>query len=98
MLHVKSNIFTTLVSVDWHIDNLCDVLLLSQAMFGIFPICGLRHLNSAQLSFKYRSFSFIYSMLIQCGIVLMFTTSIYKQLNSRIEYSKAGKRRIWFCF
>lgn len=62
-------------------------------MFGIFPVGGLRHRDSTRLSFKVKSFCFIYSMLVQCGIALMFTTSIYKQLNSRIEYTKVGKCR-----
>lgn len=66
------------------------VILLSQTLFGIFPVSGLRHGDSSQLSFKYKSILFIYTLLVQCGIVLMFTTSIYKQLNSRIEYTKVG--------
>lgn len=67
------------------------VIFTSQMIFGIFPVCGLRQRSSSQLSFKLKSFSFVFSTLVQCGIALMFTTSIYKQLNSRIEYTKVGK-------
>lgn len=61
-------------------------------IFGIFPVTGLRHRDSSRLSFKLRSFAFIYSLLVQCGMAIMFSTSIYKQLNSRIEYTKVGER------
>lgn len=67
------------------------VILASQLVFGIFPVSGLRHKNSSQLSFKMTTFSFFFSSLVQCGIVVMFSASIFKQLNSRIEYTKVGK-------
>lgn len=70
---------------------LFKVILIPQMCFGIFPVDGLRHRSSSRLSFNLKSFCFIYSTLVQCGIVLMFTTSIFKQLNSRIEYSKIGE-------
>lgn len=68
------------------------VIFISQILFGIFPICGLRHYNSTRLSFKFKSFAFVYTILVQCGIAFMFTISIYKQLNSHIEYTKVGER------
>lgn len=67
------------------------VILISQIIFGIFPVDGLRQQSSSHLSFKLKSFFFAYSTLVQCGIALMFSTSIYKQLNGRIEYSKIGE-------
>lgn len=68
------------------------VILTSQVIFGIFPVGGLRNRDSSRLSFRVKSICFAYSALIQCGIALMFTTSIFKQLNSQIEYTKVGKR------
>lgn len=60
-------------------------------IFGLFPVSGILHKDSSQLSFKFKSFRFIYSITIQLGIAFMFVTSIYKQLSNRIEYTKVGK-------
>lgn len=64
---------------------------MSQTVFAIFPVCGLRQLDSERLMFSVKSFPFIYSMIIQVCIAFMFSTSIYKQLNGKIEYTKVGK-------
>lgn len=66
-------------------------------IFGLFPVSGILHKDSSQLSFKFKSFRFIYSIIIQLGIALMFVTSIYKQLSNRIEYTKVGKE-VYFYF
>lgn len=83
------------LSFFWLLSFSLKVILISQMFFGIFPVGGLRHRRSSHLSFKLNSFFFIYSTLVQCGIILLFSTSIYKQLNSRIEYSKIGKQNIF---
>lgn len=60
-------------------------------IFGIFPVSGLRQKNSTKLSFNVKSIQFISCFLVQFGIAIMFSTSIFKQLNSQIEYTKVGK-------
>jgi hypothetical protein len=67
------------------------VISVSQTIFGIFPISGFWHANSDRLSFTFTSFAFLYSMAIQLSIAFMFSTSVYKQLNSKIVYTKVGK-------
>lgn len=68
------------------------VLLISQLLFGVFPLMGLKHVKtSSKLKFSFKSFQFVYSAIIQCGMVLMFLTSIYNQLSNHIEYTKVGK-------
>lgn len=92
----RAFIFKLLIFLSHSFFSAFKVILLSQTLFGVFPVCGLRHRNSSRLSFKWRSLSFLYSVLVQGGIALMFTTSIYKQLNSRIEYTKVGKSSPWW--
>lgn len=65
-------------------------ILASQLVFGIFPVSGLRQNNSSELSFNLKSIQFISCALVQCGIAVMFSTSIFNQLNSQIEYTKVG--------
>lgn len=72
-----------------------QVLLISQLLFGVFPLMGLKHVKtSSKLKFSFRSFQFVYSAIIQCGMIVMFSTSIYNQLRNHIEYTKVGNLNI----
>lgn len=61
-------------------------------IFGLFGgVSGITHKDSSRLKFKIKSLHFLYSLIVQIGIAIMFITSGYKQLKNRIEYSKFGK-------
>lgn len=101
LLHRRSSIsfvpFITFLSIFFFFLPFFKVILAAQIVFGIFPVRGLRHSTSDHLEFSIRSFSFIYSMAVQLCIIFVFSTSIYKQLNSKMVYTKVGNFHVISC-